>query len=338
MRASFFSTAPLEQLKREQYSISDIKILNELGFKVSIANRYKDIPPKYDLYFSWWASGSIFPLIMAKLNDKPNIVVAGGNEATFYRDSVTRQPLGYLNMPFYKKFATRIVLKYSTAITVVSQQMIPHVKILSGGRTPIVVPNCVDTAAFLPGNEFREYVTTILRIDEEPLRLKRGEIFIKAIPYILRRYPQQKFLVIGHKGNAYHRIKDLIKEIGVSNSVEFTGAISNDRVINYLQRSKVYLQLSDTETFGVAVAEAMSTETPVIVSAQGALPEITKGCALITNHNSIESVANSVLKILDMSDKSRNKLGERGREIILSNYSYEIRKENIRKIINTIIP
>lgn len=332
-RACFFSTAPLEQLEREQYSLSDIRILKELGFDVTIANRFADIPGDCDLYFSWWASGSILPMIKAKLRGRPNLVVAGGNEAVVYRDSLTRQALGYLNMPVYKKIATRLVLRFSTVVMVVSRYMVPHVQGLGGGRTPIVVSNCVETTAFAPGREQREYVTTIFRMDEEPTRVKRGDVFLRAIPYVLQCYPQQRFLIIGFKGNAYPRLYALAQALGVLHSVEFAGAVNNDRVIDHLRRSKLYVQASDTETFGLAVAEAMSVQTPVVVSSAGGLPELTQGVGIVIDQNSPESVAAGILQVLDMGEAERGQLGRTCRDIVVSRFSYEHRKQALAAII-----
>lgn len=331
--ACFFSTAPLEQLEREQYSLSDIRILKEIGFEVTIANRYSDIPGECDLYFSWWASGSILPMIKAKLRGRPNLVVAGGNEAVLYRDSLSGQALGYLNMPLYKKIATRLVLRFSTVLTVVSRHMVPHVQRLGGGRTPIVVPNCVDTTAFVPGAERRDYVTTIFRMDEEPTRVKRGETFIRAIPHVLRRHPGQKFLIIGFQGDAFPQLQALVRELGVAGAVEFAGALKNDAVIRNLQRSKVYVQASDTETFGVAVAEAMSIQTPVVVSSAGALPELTQGVGIVVDQNSPESVAAGILQVLDMGEGERRQLGRACRDVVVGRFSYEARKQALAAII-----
>ena len=119
-RVCFFSNECLEQLQKEQYSIQDITILNELGYNVIIATSFREIPLGCDLYFSWWASGSILPLVKARLSSKPIIVVAGGNEAMFYQDSVSKDSLGYLATPWYKKLATRLCLCFADKVLAVS--------------------------------------------------------------------------------------------------------------------------------------------------------------------------------------------------------------------------
>ena len=337
MKACFFSTAELEQINIEQYSLTDIRILKALGFDVVIANRFAHIPWDCDLYFSWWASGSVLPMIVAKLARKPNIVVAGGNEAMFYRDSLTGVPLGYLSMPIYKKFATRLTLRLSTVVTCVSQFMFPDVVRLAG-RPVLVVPNSVDTDSFFPDrNISRRYVCTCFRLDVGPTSLKRGENFLRAAALVLKKMPHEVFVIIGFKGNAYKRLAALVDELKLHNSVTFTGSIHNDKVRGWLVQSKCYVQISDTETFGVAVAEAMSTATPVIVSRRGALPELVGPLGIYVDHNSVESIAAGLLELLFMPLERREQLGNQLRISVVKKYRYELRLDAIRLIVQNLI-
>ena len=337
LRACFFSTAPFDQIKREQYSLSDIRILQELGFEVVVANRLRSIPWDCDLYFSWWASGSVLPMFIAKLVSRPNIVVAGGNEAMFYRDSVSGVALGYLSMPFYKRFATRMTLRFSSVVTVVSQFMVADVTRLAN-RQVLVVPNCVDTDRFLPDTQqTKRYVTTCFCMDEGPTSLKRGENFLRAAAKVRELRSQEVFVVIGSKGGAFERIAALVDELELSNSVIFTGAIQNSDVRDWLVQSKCYVQISDTETFGVAVAEAMSTATPVLVSARGALPELVGALGIYVDHNSVDSIVSGLLRVLSMPLARRQQVGEELRGVILARYRFEVRRDAIAAIVRSLI-
>jgi glycosyltransferase involved in cell wall biosynthesis len=337
LRACFFSTAPLEQISREQYSLSDIRILRELGFDVVVANRFSKIPWDCDLYFSWWASGSILPMIVAKLTGKPNVVVAGGNEAMFYRDSVSGLALGYLSMPLHKQVATRLALRFSTVVTVVSQFMVADVTYLAG-RAVLVMPNCVDTDLFFPDSqEPKQYVTTCFRMDEGPTTLKRGENFLRAAAKVLAQKPHEVFVIIGFKGDAYERLAALVDELEIRDSVIFPGAIHNNKVRDWLVRSKCYVQISDTETFGVAVAEAMSTATPVIVSRRGALPELVAELGTYVDHNSVESIAAGLEQVLTIPYEGREQLGEKLRNSILERYRIDSRRDAIAAIVRNLV-
>jgi len=336
-RACFFSTAPIEQISREQYSLADIRILRELGFDVLVANRLSAIPRDCDLYFSWWASGSILPMLVAKLVGKPNVVVAGGNEALRYRDSVTGQALGYLDMPFYKRLATRLALRWSSVVTVVSSYMVKDVSGLAG-RDVVVVPNCVDTDYFSPDeSQEKSYVTTCFRIDEGPTRVKRGENLVRAARQVLRQFPGQIFVVIGYKGDAYAKLRALAHDLGIADSFIFTGAIQNAAVRDWLVKSKCYVQISDTETFGVAVAEAMSVGVPVIVSSRGALPELVGAGGTYVDHNSIDSIALGIVDVISKTNEARVEIGASLRRRVQERYRFDLRKRAIGDIVTGLV-
>jgi glycosyltransferase involved in cell wall biosynthesis len=334
--ACFFSHENRAQLQKEQYSIQDIRILHELGYQVTVATSFNEIPWGCDLYFSWWASGSILPLIKARHSRKPIIVVAGGNDSMFYRDSVSGIPQGYLATPWYKKLAARLSLRFGTIVLVVSRFMVADVRTL-GACEPIVVPNSVDTNVFRPSDDHRLHVTTIFNLDDNVVRLKRGEVFLRSVPIVLATYPQQTFAVIGRKGNAFERLFRLASDLGIQGSVDFVGGIENSDVVRWLQRSKVYVQISDTETFGVAIAEAMSSATPVVVSDRGAVPELVGIHGVFVDHNDPQSVAAGIAGLLAKTEQERHAAGMEARARIIEHYSYEKRRSAIQRVIEDLL-
>ena len=331
-RACFFCNQPREHLRKQQYCLQDIRILTDLGYEVEIATSFGEIPWGCDLYFSWWAAGSILPLVKAKLSDKPIIVVAGGNESMLYRDSVSGVARGYLVTPWYKKLAARLSLRFGTVILVVSRFMIDDVTKL-GARLPIVVPNSVDTDIFCPSNDERTVVTTVFNLDETSVGIKRGEVFLRAAAIVLQGCPEQRFALIGKKSNAYQRMCDLVRQLGIQERVDFVGSIDNSEVARWLQKTKIYVQISDTETFGVAIAEAMSCGTPVVVSRSGAIPELVGEHGVFVDHNDAQSVAAGIIGLLAKTAAERDAIGTKMRARIVENYSYTQRKSAVRNII-----
>lgn len=330
--ACFFSHTNKSHLQKEQYSIQDIRILRDLEYEVTIATSFSEIPWSCDLYFSWWAAGSILPLIKARLCGKPIIVVAGGNDSTFYRDSISGAPQGYLAAPWYKRLAARLSLRHATAVLAVSRFMVDDLKKL-GAPDPVVVPNSVDTSMFLPSENHRSYVTTIFNLYNHVVRVKRGEVFLRAVPLVLKSFPQQTFAIIGDQGNAYQRMQDLACSLGIASNVHFISRIHNEDVITWLQRSKVYVQISDTETFGVAIAEAMSAGTPVVVSRRGAIPELVGSHGVFVDHNDPQSVATGIVSLLSKSEQEREAIGVEARTRIVEHFSYEHRRAAIQRVI-----
>lgn len=331
-KACFFSHENKAQLQKEQYSIQDIRILHDLGYDVTVATTFGEIPSGCDLYFSWWATGSILPLIKARLLGKPIVVVAGGNDSMFYRDSLTGVQHGYLATPWYKKVAARLTLRFASAVLVVSRFMVDDVTRL-GARAPIVIPNSVDTTTFCSSDSPRSHVTSIFNLYDHVVDIKRGEVFLRSIPIVLKTFPRQTFVIIGDQGNAYQRLCALASDLRIQAHVDFLGSMPNTEVVSWLQRSKIYVQISDTETFGMVIAEAMSCETPVVVSHRGAIPELVDGRGVFVDHNDPQSVAAGIVSLLAKSPEEGQIIGTQARARIVEHFSYENRRTAIQRVI-----
>jgi glycosyltransferase involved in cell wall biosynthesis len=248
-------------------------------------------------------------------------------------DSVSGVPQGYLATPWYKKLAARLSLRFGTVVLVVSRFMVADVRTL-GACEPIVVPNSVDTNVFRPSDDHRLHVTTILNLDDNVVRLKRGEVFLLSVPIVLRTYPQQTFAVIGRKGNAFERLFRLASDLEIQGRVDFVGSLENSDVVRWLQRSKVYVQISDTETFGVAIAEAMSSGTTVLISDRGAIPELVGSHGVFVDHNNPQSVASGIISLLAKTEEERQWIGAEARARIIEHFSYEKRRVALQRIID----
>ena len=196
MKICFFSTEGIENLNKQQYSLQDINIIKDLGYNIIIASKFSDIPWDCDLYFSWWASGSILPLLKYCLRNKPIFVIAGGTEVMLHYDSFYNIKTGFWATQWYKKIATILTLKFASEVFVVSSHMINDVIILSN-RIPNVIYNSVDVSKFkINVNINRIYITTVVNFDKPSYYNKRLEIFLRIIPLICSRLPNQKFRII----------------------------------------------------------------------------------------------------------------------------------------------
>lgn len=330
----FFSSEGEEQIMKQQYSLQDISILKSLGYRVVICSRLKDIPFGCDLYFGWWAAGSVLPLLVAKLSRKPIIVIAGGNETLHYQDSISGVRAGYPTSPWYKKLAIQITLTFADSVLVVSEFMHKGIKKVTK-RATRVVHLSVDTDTFKPDIKKREYVTTLSAFPENFV-IKRFAVFVEAAAIVKRNFPSQKFLLIGTEPPKGSNILRLINELGLSENMLFSGHVKNNKVPELLNSSRCFVYISDTETFGVAAVEAMSCNVPVVVSKQGALEEVVGKFGFYVDHNDPRSVADAIIKVLnDFNDESYARLDSRA--FVKEHFSYEKRKQIISSVILKLI-
>jgi glycosyltransferase involved in cell wall biosynthesis len=90
------------------------------------------------------------------------------------------------------------------------------------------------------------------------------EMFIKAIPLVLKEVPEARF-IIGGNGDQ-KKYLDLVNSLGVSGSTRFTGWIQHDELPKYLASSDVYASTSLSDGNSVCLQEAMASELAPVVT------------------------------------------------------------------------
>lgn len=98
------------------------------------------------------------------------------------------------------------------------------------------------------------------------------------------------------------------------------------KLVEYMERSKVYCQLSFTEQFGFTVLEAMANGCIPVVTRRGSLPEIVGDTGITVAWNDHHATARAIVKALSMDG---NKARERAAE-----YTMERKVESLRRIID----
>ena len=112
-----------------------------------------------------------------------------------------------------------------------------------------LVYNGVDAEKFKPSGEKENLVITVGRVSDSTIKRKGLETFVRASVYL----PDVRFILIGKYDGSIENLKKI-----AGSNVIFTGYVSEESLLRYYQRAKVYCQLSAHEGFGVALAEAMS--------------------------------------------------------------------------------
>lgn len=155
----------------------------------------------------------------------------------------------------------------------------------------------------------------------------------KGIDILLNIYNKYKFknlhlYVIGES------VLDNI-EIKSNENITYLGWINNNDIDKYYQMCDCVIMPSRWDGFGLVAVEAMRNSKPVIVSNRGALPELIKN--EINGYIFDLDDENSLKKIFLNLDKSfLKKMGEKGRNIYLENYTDRIFVKNIYNLYKNI--
>jgi glycosyltransferase involved in cell wall biosynthesis len=110
----------------------------------------------------------------------------------------------------------------------------------------------------------------------------------------------------------YHeRLKRLVTELGVDNSVHFLGEYPYDRIETLYKGASVYVLPSLLETFGHTLVEAMASGLPIIASRISCIPEIVGEAGLLFDPYSPEELTSRLASVLS-EDGTRTRLVRAG--------------------------
>jgi glycosyltransferase involved in cell wall biosynthesis len=189
-----------------------------------------------------------------------------------------------------------------------------------------VTPFGVDTSLFTPTEDSRKnhnqlVIGTIKKLDY----IYGIDLLIKAFAILVNNNKNNELrLVVAGTGNEIDNLKKLAEQEGISDLVDFPGRISQKKVVEYLHLFDVFVALSRSESFGVAVIEAMSCGTPVVVSDAGGLPEVVEDnvSGIVVPKEDVEKAVAAIQQLI--TDKAlRDKLSINGRNRVKEFYDWE---------------
>lgn len=91
---------------------------------------------------------------------------------------------------------------------------------------------------------------------------KGVDVTIRALPQILKTFPDVKYLVIG-RGDDQPRLAKLAEDLGVSDRVVFAGFVATEELPKHYCLADAYVMPSQ-EGFGIVYLEAMACGVPVL--------------------------------------------------------------------------
>lgn len=190
-----------------------------------------------------------------------------------------------------------------------SDYMISHVQWAFGLPRDklIMVPNGVNYEAYSKyANEDLSQFRSKFALPEEKIVLFVGRLVYEKGVHVLvnaaskvRDKINAKFIIVGN-GYMKDQLSGLVKGMGLTNKVMFTGFVDDDTLRRLQLCANVSVVPSLFEPFGIVALEAMAAKSPVVVSDIGGLSEIVEhdvsGVKVYANNP--DSLAWGITKVL----------------------------------------
>ncbi|MCK5145109.1 glycosyltransferase [bacterium] len=232
------------------------------------------IMPRIQCVYTWFTDyHSPIVSVLAAFFRKSVYTVVGGYEVS----NIPELNYGGLKNPI-RKAAIKFSLSHADRILAVSEFTAGLTRKLIPGSNVDVVYNGVDLVSEPAKcrSERHGFLCVAHISTVQTYNLKGIPRFID----MARRFPDDTFTLIGV--SSQFDIEGLTE---LPPNLIVDAPVSTDALIEYYASARYYVQLSETESFGIAILEAMAQGGLPIIANRGAMPEIFSGCAIVVDWN-----------------------------------------------------
>jgi len=160
-----------------------------------------------------------------------------------------------------------------------------------------VVGNPVPSTLFWPARAQAQTGTRLISTGDLIPR-KRQALAIAALAQIRQRTAAELHLI--GAGPEEEKLRAIAKELGLESAVVFWGRLPREGVADLLRRSDLYLHVAETESFGVAIVEALLSGLPVVTTRCGGVTsELTAEVGSVVEEDDPDAIAQAVVDVLE---------------------------------------
>jgi glycosyltransferase involved in cell wall biosynthesis len=239
-------------------------------------------------------------------------------------------PLNRLHRITLSRAARVIAVSHAVAAQLEADAIVPAKKIS-------VVLNGIDTARFVEARakfDRRHFLDSWKLPDDSLLvgtvgeltPLKGQEEILRAAVEVLKQFPRTHFIIAGidhSRGNKNQtRVEQLVQELNLAAHVSLVGWVED--LAQLYCALDVFVSASHTESFGLAIAEAMASSTAVVATeTEGALELIKAGdTGVLVPIGDVDKLTEGIFSLLKEADR-RVRLGRAAQQAAAADFSLE---------------
>jgi len=214
----------------------------------------------------------------------------------------------------YVYWSERLALRIyrRTPFAVVSESTRAELRQL-GITSPIeLLPNAVDHDRYGVAPAERSPEPLICHLGRLK-RYKSVEHLLRALPLVHAVLPATRLVIVG-EGDHRPALEDLAGELGIREAVRFTGQVSHEEKVCWLNRAWVAVNPSPKEGWGLTVIEANACGVPVVAADSPGLRDSVQDheTGLLYPYGEIETLAAGLITLL-RDRELRERMGEAAR-------------------------
>lgn len=228
-----------------------------------------------------------------------------------------------------KKIAKTNVTLFHT----VSEQSKSDLQKLGTEKKITVIPNGINLEEYESETSNKNQIIFVGRL----VFYKNLQVIIDAFNKVVKEIPDAKLIIVGDGPSKSDLIRQT-KSLNLENNIIFKGRVTSETKVQLIKESKILVNPSLIEGFGIVVLEGFACGKPVITSDSKPLSDLVDdeidGYVLPSNNS--EFWAEKMIYLLNDNKKSQN-MGLAGRKKVEANYSITSVTNKISKMYDSII-
>ena len=152
------------------------------------------------------------------------------------------------------------------------------------------------------------------------------------------QFPDWHLIIAGPDLGGYQaKLELLTAELGLECRVTFTGMLTGQRKACALSNAELFVLPTHSENFGIAVAESLTYEMPVITTKEAPWQDLERyGCGWWID-DSRTALTVALQEAMEMPSQDRRMMGEKGRALVENVYSWQAIAEEMAKVYHWVL-
>lgn len=230
--------------------------------------------------------------------------------------------LGYKHRK--KWFALKIyqgaILRSASMFVATADQEVNSIRRL-GLRQPVaIIPNGVDVGAAPQREAFSEIRTLLFLSRVHP---KKGLSDLVEAWAIVRQPGWRIVIAGGDEAGHRSQLESLIREKGLEADFEFVGFVDGALKQACFDEADIFVLPTYSENFGIAIAEALANELPVITTTGAPWQDLVDYRCGWWVKPGVQGISKALKDAITCDPEELRRMGQRGRQLVINKYSWE---------------
>jgi glycosyltransferase involved in cell wall biosynthesis len=152
------------------------------------------------------------------------------------------------------------------------------------------------------------------------------------------RPPRWRVVLAGpDEGDHRSEVESLVASLNLQSDFEFAGPVDDETKWKLLARTDLFVLPSYSESFGLAIAEALAAAVPVITTRATPWRELESHHCGWWIDTGVDALANSLAEATNKTAEELRAMGKHGRKLVLEKYSWDVVAQKMLSLFEWLI-